>query len=134
MNTLVQPRMDRALRQAFLLDAMATGGMGCGLAVGADVLQPWLGLPVVVLREAGILCVAFALYLAFVLSRTEVRPGMVRVAIGVNVAWILASFALLAFASIEPTVLGTVFVIAQALTVFVFTELQYLAAKRASLL
>lgn len=133
MNSLVQPsRNQTLLRRAFMLDAVATGGLGLGLAVAADVLQPWLGLPVGLLREAGFICVAFAAFLAFALTRTHVAAGMARFAIGVNAAWVLASFGLLASGWVQPTTLGMTFVIAQALAVAVFTELQYLGMKRAT--
>ena len=131
MNTLAQPTQAHPLRRAFLLDAVATGFMGLGLAAGAEALQPWLGLPVAVLREGGILCVAFAAYLAFALTRAGITRPMAWFAVGVNTLWVLASFGLLASGWVKPTGLGIAFVITQAVVVIVFTELQYLGAKRA---
>lgn len=131
MSTLVQPRHNQSLlRRAFALDAVATGGLGLALAIAAEPLQSWLGLPVGLLREAGFICVAFAAFLAYVLTRPLVSQGMARFAIGVNVIWILASFGLLTSGWVQPTMLGTTFVIAQALAVVVFTELQYVGMKR----
>jgi hypothetical protein len=132
MNTLVQPRQNQSLlRRAFALDAVATGGLGLAMAIAAEPLQPWLGLPVGLLREAGFICLAFAAFLAYALTRPLLTQGMARFAIAVNVTWILASFGLLATGWVQPTALGVAFVIAQALAVVVFTELQYLGMKRA---
>ncbi|WP_460734108.1 hypothetical protein [Lysobacter tyrosinilyticus] len=132
MNTLVQPRQNQSLlRRAFTLDAIATGGLGLGLAIAAEPLQPWLGLPVGLLREAGFICVAFAAILAYALTRPLLTQWMARFAIGVNAVWILASFGLLLSGWGQPTTLGVTFVIAQVLAVVVFAELQYLGMKRA---
>jgi hypothetical protein len=131
MNTLVRESQTLPLRRAFLLDAVATGAMGIALAIGADALEPLLGLSVALQREAGIICIAFAAYLAFSLTGGTITRNLAWLAIGVNAAWTLASFGLLATGSVQPTALGIAFVIAQAVVVLVFAELQYLGAKRA---
>ena len=132
MNALAQPQPHAhpLLRRAFLLDAVATGGLGLAMAAGAPWLQPWLGLPVGLLQEAGLICIAFAACLAYALTRAGIGKAMSRFAIGVNALWVLASLGLLASGWVEPTTLGVVFVVAQALVVAVFAELQYLGARR----
>lgn len=129
MNTLARQE-HQPLRRAFLLDAVATGGMGIALAVGAGPLQELLGLPTMLLREAGLICVGFAAWLAFALTRDRITNAMARIAIGVNTLWVLASLGLLASGWVKPTWLGVAFVVAQAVIVVVFAELQYLGAKR----
>lgn len=132
MSALVHNRATQPLlRRAFALDATATGIMGIALAIGADALQPRLNLPVMLLREAGLICIVFAAWLAFALTRPALTRGMARFAIGVNMTWVLASFGLLVSGWVAPTALGTAFVIAQAVAVAVFLELQYLGARRA---
>lgn len=130
MNTLTRQE-PQPLRRAFLLDAVATGGMGLALAVGAGSLQELLGLPTLLLREAGLICVVFAGWLAFALTRSRITKAMTWFAIVVNMLWVLASLGLLASGWVKPTWLGVAFVVAQAVVVMVFAELQYLGAKRA---
>lgn len=131
MSTLTASHETQPLRRAFLLDAVATGSMGLALAIGAGSLQELLGLPTMLLREAGLICVAFAAWLAFALTRDRITKAMAWFAVGVNVLWLLASLGLLASGWVNPTWLGVAFVVAQAVIVVVFAELQYLGAKRA---
>lgn len=131
MSTIAIPREIKPLRRAFLFDAVATGGLGVALAVAAGPLQELLGLPTMLLREAGLICVGFAAWLAFALTRERITNAMAWFAIGVNTLWVLASLGLLVSGWVEPTWLGVAFVVAQAVIVVVFAALQYLAAKRA---
>ncbi len=131
MNTLATAHETQALRRAFLLDAVATGGMGLVLAIGAEALQDLLGLPTMLLREAGLICVVFAAWLGFALTRARITNAMAWFAIAVNTLWVLASLGLLVSGWVKPTWLGVAFVVAQAVIVVVFAELQYLGAKRA---
>lgn len=132
MNTLVETRALQPLRRAFLLDAIATGTLGLALALAAGPLQPWLGLPVALLREAGFVCIAFAAWLGFALMRPALTRAMAGFAVGVNLLWVVASLGLVASGWVRPTALGVAFVVAQALVVAVFAGLQYLGARRAT--
>jgi hypothetical protein len=131
MSTISTTRENQFLRRAFLLDAVATGGLGLALAAGAGHLEELLGMPTMLLREAGLICMVFAAWLAFALTRERLTNAMVWFAVGVNTLWVLASLGLLASGWVEPTWLGVAFVVAQALVVVVFAELQYLGMKRA---
>lgn len=132
MNALLYTRDTQPLlRRAFALDAAATGGLGLLLAIGAEQLHPWLELPVMLLREAGIVCVIFAAWLGYALTRPMLTRAMAWFAVAVNAAWVLASFVLLASGWVQPTVAGSGFIVAQALAVVLFAELQYLGARRA---
>lgn len=124
-------RSHNALRGALLIDAAASGAMGLGLAVGAGMLDGLLGLPVGLMRWAGIALVPFALVLAFVATRPRVPGRAVAVLVAVNVLWVADSFLLLASGWVEPTTLGIAFVIAQGAAVAVFAAVQYAGLRRA---
>ena len=132
MNTQSMSRSTPSLlRGAFGLDAIATGGLGLVLALAAEQLHPWLEIPVMLLRCAGLACVVFAAWLAMTLMLQRLTRRTVMFAIAVNLAWVLASFVLLAGGLVDPTALGVAFVIAQAGAVAVFAWLEYLGMKRA---
>jgi hypothetical protein len=68
------------------------------------------------------------------LAKREVFQSTVALAvIATNAAWVLASILLLVSGWIEPTVLGYAFVIAQALVVALFAEVQYLGLRKTAL-
>lgn len=118
------------LRNAILLDAAASGATGLLLIAGAGLLDGLLGLPVALMREAGLLLVPYVAFLAWVGTRERIVVGAVWVIIVANATWVAASFALLLSGWVAPTALGYAFVIAQALVVALFGELQYTGLKR----
>lgn len=132
MNTAAQRLGGISLRNAFLLDATATGTLGMGLILAADAVDVFLGLPAMLLRTGGLMCVAFAAFLVYAVTRGNIPAWMARVAIGVNSWWVVMSFGVLVMDSVAPTLPGAVLVSAQALVVLGFIGLQYLAARRAS--
>jgi hypothetical protein len=67
---------------------------------------------------------------AFVGTREAISRAAVRVIIALNVLWVLGSVAVLFAAPIAPTALGYAFVIAQAVAVGVFAELQVIGLRR----
>ena len=83
------------LRNALLLDAAASGATALLLIAGAGLLEGWLGLPVALMREAGLILVPFVAFLAWVGTRASVGRGAVAGIIAVNVLWVVASVCLL---------------------------------------
>lgn len=122
---------DAPLRRALLLDAVASGTMGVGLIVLAETMTTFLGLPVTLLRWAGVLLVPYALVVAWVGTRRPVKRGAAIEIVIVNIAWIAASLALLALPVIQPTTLGSIFVVGQAAAVGLFALLQTAGIRRA---
>jgi hypothetical protein len=121
------------LRRVLLLDAVATGATGILLLGGTGILQSWLNLPATLMTYAGIFCVAWAAIVGFASTRKELSRNLVWTIIVANALWTLGSLALLVSGYVAPTLLGYAFVIAQALVVCVFAELQYVGlTKRAS--
>jgi len=118
------------LRAALLIDAVASGLTAALLIAAADLLRDWLGLPVALMREAGVLLAAYVGLVVIVATRTVIPTRAVWAIIATNVVWALASFAILETGMVAPTTLGIVFVAAQALAVLALGALQYAALRR----
>ena len=118
------------LRFALLADAVASGATGLMMIAGADLLTGLLGLPVALMREAGVLLVPYVAFVAFVGTRQAISHGAVRAIIALNLAWVAGSIGLLMSGIVAPTVLGYAFVIFQAVVVGVFAELQFIGLRR----
>ena len=118
------------LRKALLLDAAATGATALLLVAGAGMLEALLGLPVALLREAGLMLIPFVAFVPWVATREQVSRGPVWAIIAANALWVIASLGLLMSGWVAPTALGYTFVIAQAAVVALFAELQYAGLRR----
>jgi len=123
-------RQNTFLRYALLADAIASGATGLLLITGAGLLTGLLGLPMALMREAGLLLVPYVAFVAFVGTREAMSRRAVQAIITLNVLWVAASIGLLVSGWVTPTVLGYAFVIAQAIMVGVFAELQLVGLRR----
>jgi hypothetical protein len=117
------------LRKALLVDAAASGGTALLMIAGAGLLESLLGLPAALLRGAGLVLVPYVAFVVWAGTREAIGPGSVRAIIVANAAWAVASILLLV-GFLTPTVLGTAFVIGQALVVALLGEVQYVGLKR----
>lgn len=124
--------MSRSLRLALLADAGASGATAALLVAGAGLLEPLLGLPVALMREAGMLLVPYVILVVFVASRRSAAVTVVNAIIVINAAWTAASLLLLASDWVNPSMLGIAFVLAQALAVGAFAVIQYACLRQAS--
>jgi hypothetical protein len=118
------------LRRAIQGDAIITGAMALLLVAGAGLLGPLLNLPVVFLREVGIFLIVYAALVGFLGTRTMMPRVAVWAVIITNAIWTIDSLALLFTDWVQPNLLGQAFVVAQALSVGVIAELQYIGLKR----
>jgi hypothetical protein len=111
-------------------DAATCGAAGLLMALGASILEEPLGLTVPLLRYAGVSLLPFGALLAYLATRESLpRPAIWAIIAG-NALWAADSILLLLTGWVEPTALGEVFIIAQALAVAVFAELEYLGLRR----
>jgi hypothetical protein len=117
------------LRNALLIDAVASGGTGLLMIAGASLLEGLLGLPAALLRGAGLVLVPYVAFVVWAGTREPIPGAAVWTIIAANAAWAIAS-AFLLMGSLTPTLLGYVFVIGQALVVALLGELQYVGLKR----
>ncbi len=112
------------LRLALLGDALASGATGLLAALGAGVLAEPLGLPVPLLRMAGLALLPYAAFVGWLGTRPEPARGAVLAVIAINALWTLDSLALLVSGWVAPTALGTAFVLLQAAVVAGFAAAQ----------
>jgi hypothetical protein len=118
------------LRAALLIDAIASGLTAALLVAGADALRDWLGLPVALMREAGLILAFYVAFVVFAATRVQISTAAVWAIIACNALWTLASFAIVETGMVVPTMLGLVFVIGQALAVLGLGGLQLFALRR----
>jgi hypothetical protein len=121
------------LRRSLILDAAASGATGALMLAGAGVLEGWLGVPTALMRGAGLVLVPYVAFVGYLAARQTLTPAAVWTVIVANMLWAAASVALLLSGWIAPTALGYAFVIAQAVVVAAFGELQYVGMRRPKL-
>jgi hypothetical protein len=119
------------LQKVLVADAVITGATGLAMFLGAGLLASLFGLPDALLRYAGLSLLPFAAGVAVLAARDHVSRPAVRAIIIVNVLWVLNSFLVLLTGWVQPTVLGYVFVIGQAVIVAGFAEIQHMGLKTA---
>jgi hypothetical protein len=116
------------LRRVLLIDGLVSGAAGLVMIAGAGLLAPLLSLPLELMTFAGVALIPWVIALV-ALSRTRLMPrAAVRAVVAINLAWVAGSIAVLFIAS--PSLFGYAFVIAQAVAVGLFAELQIVALKR----
>jgi hypothetical protein len=118
------------LRTVLLADAIASGATGLLMIAGAGLLDGLLGLPVALLREAGLVLIPYVAFVAWVGTREVISRSAVQAIIVLNVLWVTGSIGLLVSGWVAPTMLGTAFVIAQGAVVAVLAELQFIGLRR----
>ncbi|HWH01082.1 MAG TPA: hypothetical protein VNV66_17615, partial [Pilimelia sp.] len=105
---------DKLLRLALKLDAVATAAVGLAAAALGGVLDELLGISTAVLLPVGIFLLLYAVGVWMVGSRPTISPGAAWAVIAINLVWVVESVVAVAAGWLEPTTLGTVLVIAQA--------------------
>lgn len=118
------------LRLALLADAAASGAAGALMLAGGAWLAAPLGLPVALLHGAGLVCLLWAGFIAWLGRRTTIPAGAAWAVIGLNLVWVADSVLLLASGWVRPTGLGTAFVLAQALAVLALAAAQWAGLRR----
>lgn len=128
--TTVQP--SHLLRRVLQLDALLSGAAGLLMTLGAGPLSSLLALPVALLTGAGLLMLPWCAVLLWLSRRETLDRRAVWAVIAVNAVWVVDSLLLLVSGWVQPTLLGQAFVIAQALAVVLFAELQFFGLKRSA--
>jgi hypothetical protein len=118
------------LRRALLADAVFSGIAAMVLTLDAGALAPLLALPEALLRETGLFLIAYTALVGWLGTRQTMPKILVAIVIAGNIAWTVASIALLFSDAVTPNLLGEVFVAAQAIATGVFAELQYIGLRR----
>jgi hypothetical protein len=120
------------LRRAIQIDAIVSGAMALLLTFATGLLAPLLHLPEALLLESGLFLIAYAALVGWLGTRATMPKLLVLVIIVGNALWTLGSIGLLFSGAVTPNLLGQIFVAAQAITVGVFAELQYIGLRRSA--
>jgi hypothetical protein len=120
------------LRRALFADGAVSGAAGLLMFVGARPLQELLHVPEQPLLVAGAILIPYALVLLVEARRSPLGAPFVWAVIAANVTWALGSVLLLFSRIIQPNALGYAFVVAQAIAVAAFAELQYVGLRKAT--
>lgn len=120
------------LRQALITDAVLTGAMGILIVVARGVLADLLHLSGALLVGAAAILIPYAILVAFLWTRATLTKIAVGAVIAINVAWVLASIALLVSDLAAPSALGVIFILFQAAAVVAFAVAQGLGLRRSS--
>ena len=118
------------LRQALLADAVTTAACALLILLAAGPLSTLLGLPAGLLRAAGAVLIPFAAFAGVLALRESLSRTVVWAVIAVNAVWAVDSLLLLLSGWVHPTAAGTAFVIAQAVAVALYAELQFVGLRR----
>jgi hypothetical protein len=119
------------LRFALRLDALASGASAVLALAGSPWLTELLGTPATLLWPTGLFLLVWAAALWWVASRPAINAAAVWAIIALNLLWVIDSVVLVAAGWFALTVLGTVFVLVQALAVAVFADLEFVGLRRA---
>ena len=124
--------MSRLLKWALIVDAIATGVTGVAMAALGGVLEPLLGIPASLLIPAGIILLPYAALVGYLGTRRVVARAAIWAVIACNVAWAVDTVLLIVLGWLEPTMLGAVFVVGQAVFVLLLADVQYLGLRRSA--
>ena len=118
------------LRRVLLADAVVSGITGLLFFVGAGLMAEWLQLPETLLIPAGLFLLPYAALVAYIATRLSPPRWAIWAIIIANGLWALDSLILLWSGWVTPNPLGIAFVIAQAVIVAGFAELQLIGLRQ----
>ncbi|MFC6284392.1 MULTISPECIES: hypothetical protein [Polaromonas] len=118
------------LRNVLRIDALSC--VACGLLQVAlsGQMARLLNLPEPLLAYTGEFLLVYAAVVAFISTRSPLPRSLVWALVLGNLGWAAACAGLLFSGQVAPTMLGTAYVVVQALTVAVLAELQFFGLRR----
>jgi uncharacterized membrane protein YdcZ (DUF606 family) len=120
------------LRNVLRADALSCVACGVLQVVFTGQMAQLLGLPEALLAYTGEFLLVYAAVVAFVSMRDPLPRPLVWVLLAGNLGWAIACALLLVSSLVAPSMLGTAYVVAQALTVAVLAELQFFGLRRSA--
>ena len=127
MSIFESPRFLRNVLFADAASCLATGALQVAFT---HSLAQLLNLPVALLQVTGVFLLAYASLVMVVATRDPIPRAFVWTFVAGNFAWAAACAALLVARPIAPTLPGEAWIIAQAVTVIVLAELQWMGLRR----
>lgn len=125
------PVLTSYLKKVLIADAAVSGAAAVTMtAVGSGLLPSLTGLPLDLLLGAGLVLVPWVVALIVIVRRQSVATGVIVAVIVTNFAWAAASLVVAFGPMFVTTLMGKVFIVAQAATVALFAELQIIGLRR----
>ncbi|WP_068828992.1 hypothetical protein [Pseudomonas sp. BMS12] len=118
------------LRRALLADGLVGLATGSLLVLATGWFAELLALPRELLLASGWALLPLGVFLVWLGSCEQVNRLLVWAVLAVNALWVVDSLLLLVAGWVEPNLLGHAFIIAQALLVVLFIELELVGLKR----
>lgn len=118
------------LRNVLFADAASCLATGALQTLFTPSIAQLTNLPELLLQATGIFLLTYAAVVMAVATRDPIPRAFVWVFVAGNFAWAAAGAALLVARPVAPTLLGEAWVIAQAVTVVVLAELQWMGLRR----
>lgn len=118
------------LRHVLRADALSCVACGLLQVASTGTMARLLGLPETLLAYTGEFLLLYAAAVAFISTRKPVPRPLVWVLVASNLAWALGCVLLLLSGRVAPSLLGTAYVLVQAVTVGVLAELQFFGLRR----
>src|SRR2546422_11702015 len=120
------------LRNVLRADALSCVACGLLQVVFTGQMAQLLGLPPALLAYTGEFLLVYAAAVAFVSMRDPLPRPLVWLLLAGNLGWAIACALLLLSGRVAPSMLGTAYVVVQALTVAVLAELQFFGLRRSA--
>jgi uncharacterized membrane protein len=120
------------LRNVLRADALSCVACGVLQVVFTSQMAQLLGLPEALLAYTGEFLLVYAAVVAFISTRDPLPRPLVWLLLAGNLGWAIACALLLLSGRVAPSMLGTAYVVAQALTVAVLAELQFFGLRRSA--
>jgi uncharacterized membrane protein YdcZ (DUF606 family) len=120
------------LRNVLRADALSCVACGLLQVVFTGQMAQLSGLPQALLAYTGEFLLVYAAVVAFISTRDPLPRPLVWLLLAGNLGWAIACALLLLSGRVAPSMLGTAYVVAQALTVAVLAELQFFGLRRSA--
>ncbi|MDZ4374506.1 MAG: hypothetical protein U1C74_24205 [Phenylobacterium sp.] len=118
------------LRAVIAADAAVCGVGGAGLAFAAPALTGPLGLAPALMQPVGLFLLGYATLLAVMATRPELPRRAVWGLVVFNLLWAAESVAVIALGWIQPSTLGALALVGQAVAAAAVAALQYGVLRR----
>jgi hypothetical protein len=118
------------LRRVLLADAAVSAGVGFAMMAFAHELQAPLRVPSDLLFYAGFVLLPYAALVVWLVRRERIPRWTIWAVITGNALWALDSLVLPYTGWIDPTLLGEIFIVGQAIVTVAFAELEYIGLQK----
>ncbi len=118
------------LRRALQADAVVGAVSGAAIAVMSGSLGTILGIPSTILLVIGLILLPYGAWLWYQATRPVITHRFAWTVIGINALWVAESVVVLAMGWLPLTQAGFWFIVALAVAVAIFAEVQFLGLRR----